>query len=219
MWPRRRGCNRGDIDRFTCSAISAKGSTSECSAEPCALALVSDDPGRHACQRPRGRIRARTGSVEVHEAATRLGVAKAEVPRQVVAAPEYPTAATPACYAAMRAHEEPRIIVVRRPPPALPRACVGYNRLSRKGKADPSSSTRGLWCVAAAREVATEAIRQGLRRSCERVPPRPSGARHYATSSLAQPRTSDRYRGPSASDLELHRGCYMFSSRSSESCE
>jgi hypothetical protein len=72
--------------------------------------------GTPACQLPRGRVRARTGSVEVHEAATRLGVAQAELPRHVVAAPEYPTAATlasAACCAVMRAHEEPRIVVVR----------------------------------------------------------------------------------------------------------
>ena len=117
---------------------------------------------------------------------------------------------------------EPRIVSVRCPPPALHCACVGYNRRSRKGKADPSSSTRGLGCVAAdvvdaTREVGSEAIRQGLRRSCECAPPRPFGARHYAASSLAQPRTSDRCRGPSASNPELHAGRCVFSSCSSQS--
>ena len=88
-------CGSGVV---TATAVTATGSPAlpsrrrgahrSGSAEPRALAHVSDDPGRHTRQLPRGRV-------EVHEAATRLGVAQAEVPRQVVAAPKYPTVACP----------------------------------------------------------------------------------------------------------------------------
>jgi hypothetical protein len=151
VWQWRRGCNRGYSDQFTCSAISAKGSTSEWK---CGTACA-----RPCQRRPRpARLPASSrgdasGPAPAVSRSTRrppgLAWPRRSSPRHVVAAPEYPTAATlasAACCAVMRAHEEPRIVVVRRPPPALPRACVGYNR------------RRGLGCVAAGIVDATREV-------------------------------------------------------------